>query len=60
MSLKLCKISTETEEGAAWQQLFFLLIINLAAGILCQPEFSQHVLKEMEIYTAVPNVTNRP
>lgn len=50
----------ETEEGAAWQQLLSVLVINLAAGILCQPEFSQRVLKEMEVYTAVPKVMNSP
>lgn len=39
---------------------FSLLVINFAAGILYQLEFSQHVLKEMEVYTAAPEVTNSP
>lgn len=39
---------------------FSLLVINFAAGILYQLEFSQCVLKEMEVYTAAPEVTNSP
>lgn len=50
----------ETEEGAAWLQLFSVLVINLAAGILCQLEFTQHVLKVTEVYTAVPKVMDSP
>lgn len=50
----------ETEEGAAWQQLFSVLVINLAVGILCQLEFTQCVLKETEVYTTVTKVMNSP
>lgn len=49
----------ESKEGAAQQQ-FSLLVINFAAGILYQLEFSQRVLEEMEVCTAAPEVTTVP